>query len=59
MTDQNDNGGISTFSVCLPFVCFLIFSASVIFKIDYPFKVMRPSRIEFPFLLTGVGGGGG
>ena len=52
----NDNGGISTFSVCLRFVCFLIFSTSVIFKIDYPLKVMRPSRIEFPFLLTGVRG---
>ena len=50
----NDNDGISTFLVCLPFVCFLIFSPSVIFKIDYPFKVMRPSRIEFPFLLTGI-----
>ena len=45
----NDNDGTSTFSVCMPFVCFLIFFASVIFKIDYIFKVMWPSRIEFPF----------
>ena len=40
------------------FVChllyFLIFPVPVIFKIDYPLIVMRPSGIKFPVLHPGV-----
>ena len=31
----------STFSIWLPFSCFLIFPASVIFKIGYPFILLH------------------
>ena len=45
------------------FVChllfFLIFLVPVIFRIDYPFIVMRPSWIKFTGLHPGVRGGGG
>ena len=42
------------------FVChllfFLIFPVPVIFRIDYPFTVRRPSRIKFTGLHPGVRG---
>ena len=44
-----DNDSIS--AICF---FFLIFPVPVIFKIDYPFIVLRPSQIKFPVLHPGV-----
>ena len=52
-----DKDSLSTFSICLPFAFFfLIFLVPVIFRVDYPFTVMRPSQIKFTGLHPGVRG---
>ena len=46
-----DNDSIS--AIC---IFFLIFPVPVIFKIDYPFIVLRSSQIKFPVLHLGLRG---